>query len=115
MSYFLEGNSLYINKNYEKALSFYKKAIEHKENEPHALYNSAVCYIKLKEYDKAIKMIENTLLLNLDSKYFFNLAYCYSMKDDNKKALRYFNIAWAMNNEDKDCKKAIDLIIKNLL
>ena len=114
MGYFLDANSFYGNKDYETAISFYEKAIKTKDNEPYAYYNLGVCYIKLQEYDKAIEMIKKTLCLNLDAKYFFNLAYCYSMKEDNPKALRYFNMAWALDNEDKDCEKAIDLITQAL-
>ncbi|NYC93651.1 hypothetical protein DFN09_001564 [Clostridium acetobutylicum] len=30
---------------------------------------------------------------------------------DKKKALMYFNRAWALNYEDSDCEKAITLIL----
>jgi hypothetical protein len=35
------------------------------------------------------------------------------MLKNNKKALVYFNTAWSLDNNDKDCEKAINLIIKN--
>lgn len=55
-------------------------------------------------------MIKKALELHKDSKYFFNIAYCYSMLKDDIKALRYFNLAWALDNLDTDCERAIKLI-----
>ena len=46
-------------------------------------------------------MINNALNLNQNAKYFFNLGYCYAMMADNQKALRYFNLAWALDNDDE--------------
>lgn len=111
MSYFIRGNEFYNNKNYEEAITYYNKAIEEKDNEAYSCYNAGVCYIKLKNHPKAIEMLTKAITLNIDAKYFFNLAYCYSMINDSKKALRYFNVAWALDNSDKDCEKAINLII----
>lgn len=114
MSYFQKANEHYNLQDYKKAISLYQKAIENKENEACSYYNSAVCCIKLKEFLKALDLLKSAILLKQDSKYFFNLAYCYSMLGDNKKALIYFNTAWALNHNDNDCEKAINLIIKNI-
>ncbi len=114
MDYFNEANQCYNLKEYEKALKYYKKAIENKTYEACSYYNSAVCCIKLKEYDRAIELIKSALSLKKDSKYFFNLAYCYAMINNNKKALLYFNTAWSLDHKDKECEKAINLIVKNL-
>jgi tetratricopeptide (TPR) repeat protein len=113
MNYFEKANDLYNTKDYLKAISMYKKAIKTKENEAASLYNTAVCFIKLKQYEKAIPLLKTAILRRRDSKYFFNLGYCFAMLNDNKKALIYFNAAWAIDNEDSDCEKAINLIIKN--
>ncbi|MPQ44239.1 tetratricopeptide repeat protein [Clostridium tarantellae] len=114
MNNFSKGNELYNVKNYEEALNYYEKAIENNECEYHSYYNAGVCYIKLKEYDKAINMITKALELNNDSKYFFNLAYCYSMTNNQKKALIYFNLSWALDNNDNDCEKALKLITSKI-
>lgn len=113
MSYFQQANEMYNIKDYKKAINLYRKAIENKENEACSYYNSAVCFIKLKEYSKAIGLLKSALLLKQDSKYFFNLAYCYAMTGNNQKALIYFNTAWSLDHSDKDCEKAINLITKN--
>ena len=98
MSYFNEGNKYYNNKNYTKAIENYIESIEIGENESCAYYNAGVCYIKLKDLQK-------------ESKYYFNLAYCYAMLENTNKALIYFNRAWALDASDKDCEKAINLIM----
>ena len=33
------------------------------------------------------------------------------MKEEIKKALIYFNIAWSLDSSDTDCEKAINLIM----
>ncbi|WP_032121541.1 tetratricopeptide repeat protein [Clostridium amazonitimonense] len=113
MDYFQKANEFYNSRSYKQAISLYKKAIENKENEACSYYNSAVCFIKLKEYEKAINHLRSAIILKEDSKYYFNLAYCYAMSGDNNKALLYFNTSWSLDHEDEDCKKAIDLILKN--
>ena len=36
------------------------------------------------------------------------------MTNNNSKALRYFNLAWALDNADIDCEKAISLILSKI-
>lgn len=112
MNYFDEANSLYNKKQYKKAIDIYKKAIEIKDNKTASLYNTAVCFIKLKDYEKAIPLLMLALMEKQDSRYYFNLGYCYAMMKDSRKALIYFNTAWALDNTDLDCEKAINIIIE---
>lgn len=112
MNYFQKANELYNTRDYWKAFELYQKAIEVKENEAASYYNSAVCLIKLKEYEKAVPLLKKAIALKMDSKYFFNLGYCYAMLKDNRKALIYFNTSWTLDNSDKDCERAINLIMK---
>lgn len=111
MNYFSKANDLYKLKDYKNALDMYQKSAEIKEFEAPSLYNSAVCFIKLKDYKSAIPLIYKALNIRKESKYYFNLAYCYIMLGNNSKALHYFNTAWALDNSDKDCEKAINLIL----
>lgn len=114
MEYFNKANDLYNKKDYKEALNLYKKSIEIKENEAASLYNAAVCLIKLKSYEKAISLIKEAIYIKQDSKYFFNLGYCYAMLKNSPKALIYFNTAWSLDNNDSDCEKAIGLLIKSI-
>lgn len=114
MDYFSEANDLYKTKEYKRAIELYQKAVAAKDNEAASLYNSAVCFIKLKEFTKAIPLLKTAIKRSGASKYYFNLAYCFAMLKDNRKALVNFNTAWALNNDDEDCKKAINIIINKL-
>ncbi|WP_294393330.1 tetratricopeptide repeat protein [uncultured Clostridium sp.] len=114
MNYFNEGNKFYNNKNYEKAIDYYTKAIVQNINVACSYYNIGVCYIKLKNFDEAISMLKKAISLQKESKYYFNLGYCYSMKNCLDKALRLFNLAWSIDPDDIECEKAVNLIISKL-
>ncbi|MBW6410061.1 tetratricopeptide repeat protein [Clostridium weizhouense] len=114
MNYFNEGNKLYNSKDYIKAIDCYKKSAIQKQNEACSYYNAGVCFIKLKDFNKAIIMLKNAIAIQYESKYFFNLGYCYTMKEDLNKALQFFNIAWCLNDTDTDCEKAINLLLPKL-
>lgn len=111
MNYFNEGNKLYNIQDYERAIACYKKSASQKLNEACSYYNCGVCFIKLKNYNAAITMLNKAISIKRESKYYFNLGYCYVMKECLDSALRHFNLAWSMDPNDKDCEKAIDLII----
>lgn len=114
MNYFNEGNKLYNVQDYSKAIECYKKSAAQKQNEACSYYNAGVCFIKLKDYNNAIMMINKAIELQRESKYFFNLGYCYAMKEYPDKALRLFNLAWSLDSNDIDCEKAINLLISKL-
>ena len=114
MNFFSEGNKLYNTKEYKKAIDYYKKAIENNENECCSYYNCGVCFIKLKDYNNAISMLNKALEIQRDSKYYFNLGYCYAMKENTNKALINFNVAWSLNNDDTDCEKAINILTSKI-
>ncbi len=111
MGYFQEANNLYNSKNYINALELYKKAINQKDNEASSLYNSGVCFIKLKDYNNAVQCLNKAILIKKESKYFFNLGYCHAAMGDFKRALRCFNQSWSLNPKDDDCRKAINIIL----
>lgn len=115
MNYFEKGNEFYKNKDYKNAISMYKNSARLNINTASCLYNEAVCFIKMKKYDKAITLLKLAIKIKEDSKYYFNLGYCYSMQNENKKALVCFNTAWALNHEDSECEKAINLIINSYI
>lgn len=115
MGYFQDGNLSYDAKNYKSAISSYKKSIKAKEEEEaYSLYNLALCYIKLEQYNKAIKTLKLAISKKPKSNFYFNLAYSYLKINDTKKALLYFNTAWAMDPQDEDCERAINHILRNL-
>ena len=114
MNYFNEGNKFYNGKDYEKAIDCYMKAIIQNINIACSYYNIGVCFIKLKKFDDAIDMLKKAISLQTESKYFFNLGYCYSMKNCLDKALCHFNLAWSIDPDDDECEKSVNLIISKL-
>ena len=114
MNYFNEGNKFYNRKEYNKAIECYQKSIVQDLNRPCSYYNICVCFIKLKKFDDAIDMLKKAISLQKESKYYFNLGYCYSMKNCLDKAIRHFNLAWSMAPDDDECEKAVNLIISKL-
>ncbi|MFW2490030.1 tetratricopeptide repeat protein [Clostridium chromiireducens] len=114
MNYFNEGNKYYNSKDYERAIDCYKKSASQNLNSACSFYNCGVCFIKLKNFDDAILMLNKAISIKRESKYFFNLGYCYVMKECLDTALRHFNLAWSIDPNDKDCEKAINLIISKL-
>lgn len=113
-SFFKEANEKYSAKEYEEAIKLYEKSIENKFNEANSWFNMSVCFLKLGEYEKSKTSVKKALKLRLDAKYLFNLAYCYMKENDYKNALLYFNYSWALNNDDLECEKAINSLLKTL-
>lgn len=114
MNYFIKGNCYYSNKDYKNAILMYIKAVEEKDNEASARYNAAVCFIKLTEFEKAIPLLKSAIKIKPQGKYYYNLAYCYLMLKNIKKALVNFNIAWSIDNDDVDCENAINSILAKI-
>lgn len=120
MDYFEMANECFKQGNYIEALSYYEKSIEYDLNYGTALYNMGVCYIKLQEHEKAIKIF--TKVLNLKnihkrtiSNSFFNLGYSYCLLGDLGKAYQFIARSWCINPTDHACKKALNLIEKRFL
>ena len=121
------ATELYINKQYKQAIIFYKRTVKsildeesnivYKNNNTNlnaSYYNIVFCYLKLKDYDKALENFKLALNYYRDSKYYFNIGYVYVMKQNMKKAYIYFNLAWSLNHNDNDCKDALKKIEPNM-
>ena len=98
---FLKGEKLYIQGEYEKALDVFKKFVEEQPELYEARVNIGNCYIKLKQYDKAIEEFEfvleklkegkNDLKGNeIASPIYASLGELYMDRDDLEKAREYF-------------------------
>ncbi|MHC1684401.1 MAG: tetratricopeptide repeat protein [Clostridiaceae bacterium] len=112
MEYFRKANKYFSEQEYKRAVEIYNKAIQNKEHEIDSLYNIGLCYIKLKEFNKAIPILKVVTMKQPKGRYFFNLAYAYVKIENFKKALMYFNTAWALSPDDKDCEIMINYILR---
>lgn len=111
IEYFKKANEHYSKKEYKRAITVYYKAIKNRDHEIVSMHNIALCRIKLREYNKAIPLLKLTVEKNPTGNYFFNLAYAYVMVKNFKKALMYFNTAWALSPENKGCEVMINYIL----
>ena len=99
--FFLRGCSYYDLEMYNKAIKFYKKAIELKPDFTQAFVNLGVTYYKLGKYSNAIEIYKKAVRLNPQSTSIYNkLGSTYIIHGSYSKALDSF-------------KKAIEIDPKN--
>lgn len=98
--------SAYKQEDYTKALE-YKKDIDKTKNIFSHLISSDVdyyvadCYVKSKEYDKAIAMYDEMIDANADDAKNYTLkAACYMKQDDVKKALETYKTGYDATEDD---------------
>lgn len=94
------GIDYYVNKNFEKAVTYFKKAVELDPNYPQAQNNLANVLYKQGKYTQAIQLLENLIAKNpgyTDS--YINLALIYRKNEDSDMELQYLNLA-INNNSD---------------
>lgn len=120
MDDFEMGYNFYSKKNYEDALVYFKKHFEEDKKNSVVLYNIGVCYVKTKEYEKAIDIFNQVLeMKSISSKTtansLFNIGYSYSALKEIGKAYQYIARSWCINPLDEDCVKALTLIEHKLL
>lgn len=98
-------------KSYKRIVKIYNDAIKNKDYEIAYMFNIALCYIKLKEFDKAIPILEIDAMKKPTGEKLFYLAYTYLKVKNFKKALMYFNRSWSLSPENKDCEIMINYIL----
>jgi tetratricopeptide (TPR) repeat protein len=112
VEYFKTANEYYRKGKYEQAISIYNKAFKEGDNEISSIHNIALCYIKLKQYNRAIPLLRVVVTKKTKGEYFFNLAYAYLMVKNFKKALAYINTAWTLSPYISECESIIKYILK---
>ena len=93
-------------KNNDKAIEFYKKAIELKPDFAAAYPSLGIIYREKQEYDKAIEYFEKALQLKPNSKTayiaFNGIGITYFYKQDYDKAIEYYEKAIKLKTGDND-------------
>lgn len=119
MNYFEEGNKLYGNKDYDKAIKCYEKVDKNDETYGTSLYNIGVCFVKKAEKENkedffysAIEMFFEVLKENPEHyKSLYNISYAYIKLKEFTRAYIYANLARGFNmDEDPDCEKIINML-----
>lgn len=112
-SLYNSGIDAYDKKDYEKAISQFKLAIEQENIKPQVYYNLALTYQSMKEYDNAILTYNKFLELNpKDYDGLYNIALTYFNKENYQKAIEFFEKCIEIK-KDEDVIKAIVLSYLN--
>ncbi|MGL4573042.1 MAG: tetratricopeptide repeat protein [Clostridium sp.] len=110
-SHFAKGNYLYSIGDYENAITQYEKEIDSDSvNKQECYFNIGTSLIKLEKYHTAIPLFQQALGMGVESKYLYNLGYCYAQITNKDKALICFKKSLILNPDDKDCIKAIRIL-----
>lgn len=107
--FYNSGIDFYGKQEYEKAIKYFKLAIEQTEVKPQVYYNLGLSYQYMKDYDRAITTYNKFLELNpSDYDGLYNIALVYFMRENFPKAIEFFEKCVALK-EDKDSIKALIL------
>jgi superkiller protein 3 len=89
-----EGTKLMLEKKYQKAIAFLKKAIELNPEFSEAYYNLGLSYERVGEYKDAIKNLKEARKLSPDNpNTYYALGYAYYQKKKYKQAVDAFEHA----------------------
>jgi|GEM_PF-3769407 len=136
-SWFHQGEILYKQKEYQKAIDAYKQVLKIQPKNIKALYNMGLCYESLEEYGEAVRMYDETVQIEPDFEAaWFNRGIIYDGFDNTTESINSMGkyimlnqsnpIAWFIhgkglarmgyNEEAKfSLQKAVDLDPKNSL
>ncbi|XP_016915451.1 tetratricopeptide repeat protein 12-like isoform X1 [Apis cerana] len=92
------GNGAFKEKNYEKAVTYYSKALEQRKDSTVLWNNRALSYIQLGLFEKALSDCEWALKVNnTNLKALLNSAKCYKQLGDETKYKEYILLAKERN------------------
>ena len=95
-----EGNEFFKSEKYKEAINSYTEAIRHNEVNPIYWSNRAQCYIKLKQFEKALSDAEQaTLLDNKSAKFKYRLAMAWSGLGDHEESCKILESIEEMTSE----------------
>ncbi len=85
----MAGYASFINKDYNKAVNIYKKAVQEKGGSYDLYYQLSAVYGALSKPDRAMRYAEKALEISEDNPgAYYNMAVAYYKKGENKTALR---------------------------
>ena len=93
-----KGVSFIKNKELEKAIDEFKKAIELNPSDGASYYNLGICYLRLGRFQEAVKPLETYVTFHPDKAFaYYNLGYVYTKIGEKDKSLIAYNKALQLN------------------
>ena len=94
------GNGAFKQSDYEKALTYFTKALEQRKDSSLLWNNRALTYMRLKKFKKALNDFEWALKANDSNiKALLNSAKCYEKLGNQEKRKEFINLARERNPE----------------
>ena len=95
-----QGNEFFKSEKYKEAINSYTEAIRHNKINPIYWSNRAQCYIKLKQFERALSDAEQaTLLDNKSDKFKYRLAMAWSGLGDHEESCKILESIKDMTSE----------------
>lgn len=111
------GNDAFIKKEYKKAAKIYRDAIALDAKNPVLYSNRAICFIKLEDWERAMKDCKTGLELNPDLKTNIKLRYrmgmVYKGLKNYKEAITSFENVLKLDEKNMATKNELDQLLKN--
>lgn len=109
------GNGAFKEGDYEKALTYFTRAIEFRKDSTVLWNNRALTLMKLKKYRKAIDDCEWTLkICNSNIKALLNIAKCHALLHEHEKSNEFLQIARERNSNFTDFINDFEKELKKL-
>ncbi|MTI21700.1 tetratricopeptide repeat protein, partial [Fulvivirga sp. RKSG066] len=108
--YLTRGDNAYERENYAEAIEFYKRALQHGDNQAHPIYNLAESYRLTFQYDKAESFYNQLISLYPDkyplAKYYLGLMLKYNgrYRESTLHLLEFIN----QHDSDMDYKEVVE-------
>lgn len=113
-TFYNSGIDSFNRKDYEKAIKFFKQALEQEHVRPQVHYNIGLTYQCMKDYDLAVASYKKFLETNPeDYDGLYNIALTYFKLGNCSKAIEYFKTCIEMRNEDAVTKALVSAYLSN--
>jgi len=104
------AENFYNSKEFEKAIIYYKKALEKQPSNPKIISNIADAYFNLKKYDIAIDYYKKAI--KIDPYYilpYYNLGGCYIMLSQKENAIKIWKQGLSIEPNNQLLKNALNI------
>lgn len=113
-AFYNSGIDSFNRKDYEKAIKFFKQALEQEHVRPQVYYNIGLTYQSMKDYDLAVASYKKFLDANPeDYDGLYNIALAYYKLENYSKAIEYFKICLEKKSEDEAIKSLVKAYLGN--